>query len=291
LTSEDETPGAAPALPEQRVGIAMRNARELHGISLRQMAGRLGYHSHTALSSYERGAIMPTDKAVMGYEQQFGLPPGTLGKILEDARIERHGDAWPKRRLHIPADPPPEPRLPVANKDAEGLGSTPERYRLRVRRIVITGAAAAVVLVAVAVAVLVYGRSPAAATVPDGSDPTVTGCVHGAAVADSVRVYDPPEHLAGVLQLRASARCGTSWGRFVPASALQTAPPLTLDIDVFRPADGAVSRFHVAYDGLDAYGNMLISRYQCVYATITLMRAGDGKLAAVQTRCSRSAGQ
>jgi transcriptional regulator with XRE-family HTH domain len=93
-----------PLLPEQRVGVAMRGAREAAGISLRKLAKRLGYHSHTTLSSYERGAVMPTDEVVAGYEQVLGLSSGTLAEALEAARIERHGDAGAKRRTRIPAE-------------------------------------------------------------------------------------------------------------------------------------------------------------------------------------------
>lgn len=82
----------------------MREAREAAGISLRKLAGQLGYHSHTTLSSYERGAVMPTDEAVTGYERLLDLTPGTLADVLEQARIERHGDAWAKRRVHIPVE-------------------------------------------------------------------------------------------------------------------------------------------------------------------------------------------
>jgi hypothetical protein len=126
--------------------------------------------------------------------------------------------------------------------------------------------------------------------VRDGSDPKVTGCATGAVTSDSVDVYDPPEHLVGTLELRSSARCGTSWGRFVPTSALRTQPALTLEIDVDRPADGTAAKFHVAYDGLPAYGNMLISRHECVYAQLTLNRRGQSTLPPIQTSCRKSPG-
>src|SRR5450755_1426237 len=83
MNGEDEVSDAAQVLPEQRVGAAMREARELSGTSLRQMAKRLGYQSHTALSSYERGAVMPTEKVIEGYEQVLGLQSGELTTVLE----------------------------------------------------------------------------------------------------------------------------------------------------------------------------------------------------------------
>src|SRR5262249_44139379 len=54
-----------------------------------------------------------------------------------------------------------------------------------------------------------------------------------------------------------------------PLRAQSTQPTLTLEIDVDRPADGAAAKFHVAYDGQAAYGNMLISGHGCVSSTDT----------------------
>jgi hypothetical protein len=61
------------------------------------MAKRLNYNSHTTLLNYEQGGAMPTEEAITGYEQVLKLEPGSLLAILEQARIERHGDAFPKR--------------------------------------------------------------------------------------------------------------------------------------------------------------------------------------------------
>src|SRR5436309_783774 len=95
----DAQPDEPTLLPEQRVGAAMREARESRGVSLRRLAEQLGYQSHTTLSGYERGAVMPTETVVEGYERILGLASGSLTKVLEEARIERHGDAWTKRRV------------------------------------------------------------------------------------------------------------------------------------------------------------------------------------------------
>ena len=71
--------------------------------------------------------------------------------------------------------------------------------------------------------------------VRDGSDPKVTGCAADAITTDQVDVYDPPEHLTDILQLRSSARCGISWARFVPNAALKAKPTLTLEIESSGP--------------------------------------------------------
>jgi hypothetical protein len=253
------------------------------------MAERLNYRSHTTLSSHERGAVMPTEEAVKGYEQVLGLEPGVLAEVLENARIERHGDAWAKRRVHLPAE------FVLKEPDRPGPSQHTQEVRwFRRRWVIISGAVLILALVALVVDILVgqpgssHSAAPPPTGVQDGSDPKVTGCATGAVTSDSVDVYDPPEHLVGVLQLRSSARCGTSWGRFVPTSALNTQPMLILEIDVDRPADGAAAKFHVTYDGQAAYGNMLISSHECVYAQLTLKRKGQPSLPSVQTACRQA---
>jgi hypothetical protein len=249
---------------------------------------------------------MSTDEAVTGYERVLGLPPGTLTGVLEQARIERHGDAWAKRRVHIPVEfAPPEPvgaepsgkaleaESPVAEQAAPP--TPPRRARWWTsRRVVIASSVAMLALVGLVVGLLASQPKTSARTaasisgVEDGKDPSVTGCAADGVTVDSVNVYDPPEHLVGVLQLRSSPRCGTSWPRFMPTSALATTPKITLELDVYRPADGGSAKFRVTYDGLAAYGNMLLSSHQCVYAQVTLIRQGQSSLPPVQTGCRKS---
>lgn len=287
-----DSPEPTPELlPEQRVGTAMREARESIVISLRSMAKQLGYNSHTTLSSYERGAVMPTDETVTGYERILGLSPGTLADVLERARIERHGDAWAKRRVRIQTEfapvAPAEAKPPVELDQPSAPSSKPWPPR---RWTAVAGGVVMLGIVALVVGLLI-GQPGSARTVgavsgvQDGSDPSVTGCAADGVTVDSVDVYDPPEHLVGVLQLRSSPRCGTSWPRFVPVATLALKPKLTLELDVYRPADGAGAKYAVTYDGLDAYGNMLISSHQCVYAKVMLTRQGQPSLPPVATSC------
>lgn len=291
MSTDEPEPDSQKLFPEQRVGIAMREARESAAISLRNMAKQLGYHSHTTLSSYECGAVMPTDEAVAGYERILGLAPGTLVDVLESARIERHGDAWTKRRVHIPTEfaavEPAEAKPPDEPEDSPAPLPKPRRPR---RRMAIAGGVVVAGILALIVSLLVGqpGSAHSAGVVSgvqDGSDPSVTGCAADGVTVDSVNVYDPPEHLVGVLQLRSSPRCGTSWPRFVPVATLALKPKLTFELDVYRPADGASAKYAVTYDGLDAYGNMLISSHQCVYTQVTLTRQGQPSLPPVATSC------
>lgn len=287
MSTEDVALGAGGLLPEQRVGAAMREAREAHGVSLRAMAKQLGYQSHTTLSGYERGAVMPTDAVVAGYERELGVQPGSLMAVLEAARIERHGDAWAKRRTHVPAEfVRVEGDAAEEGAAASATADEPMRVSRSRRRFWIWGTIAVLVLVAGALIAVVLTNQPAAhRAYPDGSDPKVTGCSADAQITSSVDVYYPANHLVGTLQLRTSGHCGMSWGRFTPTAALAASPTVQLEIDAHRPADGAVARFTVTYDGLAAYGNMLESDHECVYATLTLQTVGQPPSPSYQTEC------
>src|SRR6266566_424591 len=277
MNPDDQAPSREKILPEQRVGMAMRRAREVSSVSLRQMASRLGYNSHTTLSSYERGAVMPTDEVVQGYEKVLSLEPGALVSLLEEARVERHGDTWAKRRIHVPTEFVPSQPLEKPAKQPEVQSSRRRRRRLTIG----VGILAIVVVAAlITVRLTLYHHHPhsgpsipvAAISALDQKDPKITGCAIGAVTADQVDVYNPPEHLAGVLELRVSKRCGTSWGRFTPTVGLGADPKVTFEIDVYRPADGVIAKFSLPDSGLPTYGNMLVSSYECTYAQITIIR-------------------
>jgi len=285
--------------PEQRVGAALRQAREDGGLSLRELAKRLGYNSHTTLSAYERGSVMPTDQVIEGYERVLGLPDGPLKATLEEANIARHGDAWAKRRTHVPA------QLPPVSGETPVIGPTVSSGRRRT--VIVTGAMAAVIaLVAGAILLavnLVSAKTPAQVIASNASprpivvsanldqaDPVVAGCAAGAVSADTVDVFDPPEYIAGVLDLRYSSACGTSWGRFVPSAILPATPQLVIEINLGRPADGAKALYRLAYSaGQTTYGNMLMSRNECVYAEVILHRS-DKSTTPVRTACRRGSG-
>lgn len=298
MTMDDTEPNIPQLLPEQRAGAALREAREGRGLSLREIAKRLGYNSHTTLSAYERGSVMPTEQVVEGYEQILGLTSGTLMSILEAACLERHGDAWTKRRAHIPVQFTPE----ESTSEVIETDESPARPWARRRRLFV-GAVALILVVAAVIGTALWGSKPddnaadptSSPSLPqppgsfDRTDPEVTGCDKDVVTADSVDVHDPPQHLAGQLQLRFSPSCGTSWARFEPTAGLATTPPLTLEINVRRPADNAVAPFKVAFDGLPAYGDMLMSNHECVYAELVLHR-GNVVSPTFRTPCRRGRG-
>ena len=287
--STEEAPGVDGLLPEQRVGAVMREARESRRISLRTLSKQqLGYQSHTTLSGYERGATMPTDEAVAGYERVLGVEPGFLTAALEAARIERHGDAWAKRRIRVPVEFLPAEESAAADQATIPSSSDeaippPRRHR----RMWIGSAVVVLVLVTGVIAAVLANQPAAHSAYADGRDPKVTGCASDARTTSNVDVYYPSGHLVGTLELRTSGRCGMSWGRFTPTPALTTSPPVQLEIDAHRPADGTAARFGVTYDGQAAYGNMLESDHECVYATLTLQTQDLGRSPSYQTGCEQ----
>lgn len=137
-------------LPEQRAGAALRAAREAGGIGLREMARRLNYSSHSGLSEYEKGVKMPPEAVVAGYEHILGLEPGVLTAVLEAANVERHGDAWSKRKVHIPVQfvPVKPPSANVIAPEEPEVVAAPPRHRRRRLMWAAVGVVVVVVLIA-----------------------------------------------------------------------------------------------------------------------------------------------
>jgi transcriptional regulator with XRE-family HTH domain len=297
----DATADADEVTPEQRTGAALREAREARGVSLRELAKQLGYHSHTTLSGYERGSLLPPDQVIAGYERVLRLDSGALMKIVEAARIERHGDVWPKRRTREPQQLVADTAGPTAEEIAE---APPRRQASRRHALIAASAALLIALTATIVVVWSPWSDDGSASPPpsssaagpalpqlDGADPKVAGCADDAVTADVIDVFDPPQSLAGKLQLRFSPSCGTSWSRFEPVVGWTSSPPSALEFNVHRPADNAFAPFQADYDGSNqaGYGNMLVSTHECVFAELILHR-GDAVSPAFRTGCRRGAG-
>jgi transcriptional regulator with XRE-family HTH domain len=272
MTSDDISASSTQQLPEQRIGAAMRAAREANGLSLRKMAKRLHYSSHTTLSSYERGAIMPTEQVVQGYEHVLGLEPGMLMKILEDARIQRHGDAWAKRRVHIPAE--------LIKDTVTATESSKGRVYLAAGIVTLVGAA--VVLI---VLTLIFSgrRAPADDRQPftiyanDGADPKDSGC----ALDPNVETLDSAEvdlhgGPVGLIELRYSPQCGVAWPRFEEFPLARIPRGAIVHVDVVRPdADQFRLPFQQPYVGAPIFGNVMRSTEHCTYAAGRIEITGE----------------
>jgi transcriptional regulator with XRE-family HTH domain len=200
-------------LPEQRVGAALRDARRAVGLSLREVARRLNYASHSTLSEYENGARMPSEVVVVGYERLLHLAPGTLTAILENANIERHGDAWTKRRAHLPVvlagDAPPGGATVVAAPPASPWPASP------------------------------WPEQPVA----DGADPDAAGCSEDGVTVHSRRIALTDKRvIIGHVELRHSSRARAAWGRFEGYAFLDhlagQRDDVEIEIEIIRHADG-----------------------------------------------------
>jgi transcriptional regulator with XRE-family HTH domain len=199
-------------LPEQEVGAALNRARRAAGFSLREMARRLNYGSHSSLSEYEAGARMPTESVVEAYEIFLQLPPGTLTSILESANIARHGDAWSKRRLYMPIQFAESGKYPSTATDAPRIPDSP------------------------------FPHQP----IVDGSDPDAAGCSTGAVTIHARRIaLTDSRTVIGHVELRYCASMRAAWGRFEGYAYLDHLanhdPGIRVEIEIERLRDGARS--------------------------------------------------
>jgi transcriptional regulator with XRE-family HTH domain len=80
------------------VGRRLRAARELAGLSLRDLASRVGLRDHTVLIKYERGATSPTSARLRSLAQALGCSAAALLADRDDAAaiiaaVDRADDA------------------------------------------------------------------------------------------------------------------------------------------------------------------------------------------------------
>lgn len=269
----------------------MRIAREAKGISLRAMASRLGYRAHSVLVEFENGHRMATEDAVRGYERILGLAPGTLLEKREQLISNSAQDgAGPIRRPRGTAGSGttrvPRSRWPLGIAALVVgvilIGSIGVDLFVASRSTPTSSPTVAPSLTPVATA-----ESTSAELATDGSDPSETGCDKDAITVSQVDVVEG-EAKAGLLELRNSPSCGTSWGKFTPQLGLSTTPQLTIDLVAHRPADQAVAPYTIVFPGEGVFGDQLRSTDGCVYVSIVLAReAGDRSVA--QTDCVGSA--
>jgi tetratricopeptide (TPR) repeat protein/transcriptional regulator with XRE-family HTH domain len=117
-----EPDGVAPR-PEERLGAALRSARQERGLSLRALA-KLLYRSHSNLVEYERGHRLPPVDVVESYEVHLGIPKGTLVGLREAAYFELHGEDPLQRQTHPLRAALPSPfQLPTDIADFTGRES------------------------------------------------------------------------------------------------------------------------------------------------------------------------
>lgn len=81
----------------QRIGRRLRHAREMAGLTLRELAAHVGLRDHTVILKYERGETAPTITRLYALAHAIGLTPAAL--------LAEHDDAVPLIAAVDQADP------------------------------------------------------------------------------------------------------------------------------------------------------------------------------------------
>ncbi|OPC80875.1 hypothetical protein B4N89_07845 [Embleya scabrispora] len=91
----EEPTGAEPPAPRpigschRELGLTLYRLRLERGLSLRALARRLGYSSHSAFADFEKARRMPGEPLLVAYERLFELPHGLLLELRARALAER----------------------------------------------------------------------------------------------------------------------------------------------------------------------------------------------------------
>ena len=106
------------------LALALYRVRLEKGLSLRAMAHRMGYSSHSMFAELEKARRLPSEALLRTYEEHFELPPRSLVDLRQRALIERAARLIPHdcavTETAAPAPPPAPPTVP-----AEPAPSTP----------------------------------------------------------------------------------------------------------------------------------------------------------------------
>ncbi len=95
------------------LGVTLRRLRRERGLSQRDLLRPLGLASHSVIVDWEAGRRIPPLDVLWAYERHFGLPPGELLALREQALAERAAagadrlgpvSAVPQVRYSLPAD-------------------------------------------------------------------------------------------------------------------------------------------------------------------------------------------
>lgn len=272
------------------LGPELRRLRVAQGLSQRVLARKLGYSAHSAVADYETGRRVPANDVLIGYEQLFGLPAGSLQQqraaVLSDRadqefRARTNGPA-------TPAKPPRRLRLPrrVSRWQSFAAGTVVGALAMMGGSWAATGQPIPALDPTWAESNQHVTDQAERAGVPenmDGDDPRARDCVFDAVDRDQVPLLLPGGRRFGMLRLRHSAKCGASWG-----SALYDNPRLyTVEIIATRPADGAEASSSWSNNTPPgSYGDLLSTARGCVQVSVYVITpAGRGPV--TTTRCLR----
>jgi transcriptional regulator with XRE-family HTH domain len=115
-------PGRETTPSHRDLGLALYRVRLEKGLSLRAMAQRMGYSSHSMFAELEKARRLPSEALLRTYEEHFDLPPRSLVDLRQQALIERAARLIPEHRA---------PAGVVAPAPAPDGWSPPEPARAR----------------------------------------------------------------------------------------------------------------------------------------------------------------
>jgi len=75
--------------PGPELGVTLRRLRRSRGLAQRDLLQPLHLGSHSAIVAYEAGRRIPPVAVISGYERLFGLAPGSLTRLREQALADR----------------------------------------------------------------------------------------------------------------------------------------------------------------------------------------------------------
>ena len=128
-----------------------------------------------------------------------------------------------------------------------------------------------------------WGRQTAPPYFPDGTSPRNTICEKAAKSIESLQIFVPSAHLFGILELRRSDRCHTSWARVSRIPGEGDFGQQHIVVTIVRPGDGKVDRVPFSGPTSAAFTNMM-NNTSCVYAEAQV-RLGKDSSPLVRTPC------
>lgn len=294
------------------LGTAIRRARIEQGLSLRRLAQELHIGAST-LSDYEQDRRLPSQELLTSCEKKLDLHAGDLISLRRAALAARAAHLLPSGSAANAVDgsdasapeSPPDATAPTSPDAGPDRSESPVRTS-RLHRwsssLVTAGVGAIIALAIQDLPPLLHhsgasphrNAAPSRSAVPphalpkDDGDPHDSGCdADGVtlSVAD-LNVYRPGRVVIGQTVARYSPACKTIWPRFEPTAALdRIAPHARVTLLALRPADHRHVTYSAAYEGVFAWGNMLLTTTGCVATTVTVTGPGLRTPVTASTPC------
>jgi transcriptional regulator with XRE-family HTH domain len=262
----------------------LRDLRDTHGLTLRQLAAKSGY-SAGALSQAESGRSAPSWELVAAFVQTCGEDPVQWRHRWELARPAPAAPmlGTPAHDLSLTTVPPPSPRLearplPWAIEPRPAGPGKPSDRPPRRRRLFILG-----MMMAIGAGIIAWPSSmhphtadlavlkPSAPASPgtrgnsaarDDTDPYADGCKRDEKTLDAHKVYRKNGRPFGSIVLVYSRACQAEWGYLDAPNSTQW----TIYINTYRiPAPGTTRWHFSGNEAFGSWGNVLSTQHGCVY--------------------------